>query len=196
MTSPSPGLPGPPDLPGLTYEPVGATAREATPPGFDRLYVRTRIGSGEAVFRTAARALMEWRVHRRMGVRITTEAPRAVRGAVVGVGLGVGPLRVSGPCRVVWTVEGEREAGWGYGTLRGHPQRGEEAFRVRYEEDGSVWLTVCAYSRPAVWFTRAGGPLVRLFQRAYARGCGQALRALVRGQTGARARRSRGPGRR
>lgn len=167
------------DLPGLTYAPVGATARGETPPGFDRLRVRTRIGSGDAVFRAASAALMEWRMHRRMGVRVRTAAPRAVRGAVVTVGIGLGPLRVTGPCRVVWTVEGERETGWAYGTLPGHPERGEEAFRVRWEEDGSVWLTVSAYSRPAVWFTRAGGPLVRVFQRGYARRCGRTLRALA-----------------
>ncbi|MDJ1137700.1 DUF1990 family protein [Streptomyces iconiensis] len=165
----------------LTYTPVGATAGGVTPPGFGGLCARTRLGTGDAVFRAASEALMTWRMHRRMGVRVTTGAPRAAPGAEVTVGLGVGPFRMKGPCRVVWTVEEERETGWAYGTLPGHPAVGEEAFLVRAEDDGSVWLTVTAYSRPGTWFLRAAGPLMRLFQRAYARRCGQVLRRMVAG---------------
>ncbi len=171
---------------GLGYEPVGWTARAVTPGGFRGLRVRTRLGSGEAVFRVAAESVMRWRMHRAMGVRIAADAPRAAPGVRVTVELGVGRARVSGPCRVVWAVDGERTAGWGYGTLPGHPVRGEEAFRVDRRADDSVWLTVTAYSRPAVWWIRAGGPLVRVFQRAYALRCGQVLRRLARSGAGRR----------
>ncbi|GAA2067839.1 DUF1990 domain-containing protein [Streptomyces albiaxialis] len=166
--------------PPLTYGPVGATARGEVPPGFNGLCVRTRLGSGDAAFRTASRALMTWRLHHRMGgVRLAPVAPRAAEGVRVGVALGVGPLRVGGPCRVVWTAEGPDEAGWAYGTLPGHPVRGEEAFLVGRDPGGDVWLTVRAYSVPAAWWTRAAGPLVPVFQRAYARRCGRVLRRLV-----------------
>ncbi|NSC20384.1 DUF1990 domain-containing protein [Streptomyces albus subsp. chlorinus] len=165
----------------FTYSPVGGTASGAVPPGFGRLRVRTRVGEGRAVFEAASRALMEWRAHRAMGVTMATDAGRAAPGVLVTVGLGVGPLRVRGPCRVVWTVREERRTGWAYGTLPGHPQCGEEAFVVEHAEDGRVWLTVSAYSRPALWWTRAGGPLVRVFQHLYAYRCGQVLRRLARG---------------
>ncbi|NGO68356.1 DUF1990 family protein [Streptomyces boncukensis] len=176
----------------LTYAPVGATAQGGTPPGFNGLRVRTRLGSGEAVFRAAAHALMTWRLHRRMGVRITADAERAAPGATVTVGLGAGPLRVRGPCRVVWAVQEPHRAGWAYGTLPGHPECGEEAFTVHRDGDGTVWLTVTAYSRPGVWWTRAAGPLVPVFQRGYARYSGLVLRRLARraagGRTGAEGR--------
>ncbi|CAM5448485.1 hypothetical protein SANTM175S_08391 [Streptomyces antimycoticus] len=47
---------------------------------------------------------------------------------------------------------------------------------MELEPDGSVVLTVTAFSRPDSWLCRAGGPLVPLFQRAYARRCGRVLR--------------------
>lgn len=164
---------------GLTYAEVGATREGRFPPGFGRLRVRTRIGSGPGVFETAADAVLSWRMHRGMGVEITADAPRAEPGVRVVVGLGVGRLRLRAPCRVVWSEDGGRRAGFGYGTLPGHPEHGEEAFVVERAEDGTVWLEVRAFSRPALWWTRAAGPLVPLFQRLYGRWCGVTLRRLV-----------------
>lgn len=150
------------------------------PAGFSALRVRTPIGNGTAVFDAAARAVAEWRMHRAMGVVMDTDAPHAEPGARVVVGLGAGPLRLHAPCRVITTVDEARRRGWSYGTLQGHPECGEEAFLVDHEQDGSVWLTIVAFSRPAVWWTRLAGPLVPVLQRAYARRCGAVLRRLVR----------------
>ncbi|MGI5350933.1 DUF1990 family protein [Streptomyces sp. CA-250714] len=166
--------------PAFSYTPVGRTAHRVTPPGFSPLFVRTLLDTGEAAFAAASRAVLEWRMHRAMGVRMDTDAERAAPGVRVTVSLGVGRWRVGGSCRVVWTAEEERRAGWAYGTLPGHPECGEEAFLVEYAEDGRVWLTVWAYSRPAVWWTRAAGPAVPVFQRLYAHRCGQVLRRLAR----------------
>ncbi|GHH40792.1 uncharacterized protein (UPF0548 family) [Streptomyces candidus] len=78
-------------------------------------------------------------------------------------------------------MDEERRAGFGYGTLPGHPECGEEVFLVETDQaDGSVWLTVRAFSRPVAWYARAAGPLVPLFQAAYARRCGRVLRRAVR----------------
>lgn len=46
------------------------------------------------------------------------------------------------------------------------------------EDSEAVWLTVTAFSRPAVWWARAAGPLIPVLQRAYR--CGAVLRRLVR----------------
>lgn len=193
----SPLSPGP-DRPGFTYAAVGATRDAARtmpdsgpregwtnnwregPWGFRTLRVSTRIGRGGAVFAAASEALMEWRMHREMGVVVDTAVARAVTGAEVTVGLGVGRARVHAPCRVVWTVEEERRTGWAYGTLPGHPVSGEEAFLVDRENDGTVRLTVLAFSRPDVGWTRAAGPLLRLFQYGYARRCGRFLTRIAR----------------
>ncbi|MFJ3637837.1 DUF1990 family protein [Streptomyces sp. NPDC090112] len=157
---------------GYTYDEVGATLSGLHPPGFHALLVRTRVGSGSAHFRLTAEAVLTWRMHQAVGVRIDAEDERAAAGSRVLVSLG--PVRA--PCRVVWTVDSDRSAGFAYGTLPGHPECGEEAFVVEREADDTVWLTVTAFSRPAVWWARAGGPITRSLQRAYARRCGLVLR--------------------
>lgn len=170
----------------LGYPGVGATGKSHAhcPAGFRTLRVSSRVGRGDAEFAVAADAVMTWRLHRTAGVRFGTDAVRAAPGVEVVVGLGVGALRTHAPCRVVWTVEEERRTGWAYGTLPGHPVRGEEAFVVVHDEDGTVLLEVLAFSLPASWLTVAAGPLLPVFQRWYARRCGRVLRRLVRQESG------------
>ncbi|MBC9730572.1 DUF1990 domain-containing protein [Streptomyces sp. TRM68367] len=160
----------------FTYDDVGATREQGfCPPGFRAMDVRTRIGEGWEVFRRASEALLTWEMHRALGVGIDATADRAAPGVDVTVTLaGV----IKAPCRVIWTVEEPRRAGWAYGTLSGHPECGEEAFVVDRTGDGTVWLTVTAFSRPATWYARAGGPATRGLQAAYARRCGKVLQRL------------------
>ncbi len=96
----------------FTYTEVGATRERGfrAPPGFHHLHVRTRIGEGEEVFRRAAEAVMTWEMHRAMGVGIDASADRAAPDVDVTVTL-AGLIKA--PCRVVWTVEEHRRAGWG-----------------------------------------------------------------------------------
>ncbi len=72
-------------------------------------------------------------------------------------------------------------AGFGYGTLPGHPEVGEEAFLVTRAGDG-VWFEVTAFSRPARWYIHAAGPAARAVQHAYAWWLGRTLRRLCAGQ--------------
>ncbi|WP_330459896.1 DUF1990 domain-containing protein [Streptomyces sp. NBC_00820] len=162
----------------FTYEPVGATHGDLTfcPPGFRPLFVRTRIGEGHEVFRRAAEAVLTWEMHRALGVGIDSSADRAAPDVDVTVTL-AGVVRA--PCRIVWTVEENRRAGWAYGTLDGHPECGEEAFVVDRTGDGTVWLTVAAFSRAHKWYARAGGAATRGLQHAYARRCGTVLKRLT-----------------
>jgi uncharacterized protein (UPF0548 family) len=163
----------------LTYEEVGATQAGRLPEGYQHLRHRTLLGAGPAALVAAADAVLEWRMHRAAGVRITASAPRARPGVSVECRLGIGPLRLVAPCQVVWAESGERRAGFGYGTLPGHPECGEEAFIVERDDNDEVWLTVIAFSRPARWPVRLAGPLGPIFQRLYARRCGTVLRRLV-----------------
>src|SRR5262249_23038942 len=78
--------------------------------------------------------------------------------------LGLGRVGIAGPCRVVWARQDETTIGFGYGTLPGHPECGEEAFVVTRADDGSVLLDIPAFSRPAACYARAAGPLGHLLQ--------------------------------
>ncbi|MGV9314902.1 DUF1990 family protein [Streptomyces sp. NPDC003691] len=163
----------------MTYRETGATRHGPLPDGYHHLRYATGIGRGRTVYEAAGAAVLDWRMHRASGARLRTTAPRAEPGAQVEVSLGAGPLRVSGRCAVVWAETGPERTGFGYGTLPGHPERGEECFLVELRGDGSVWFTVRAFSRPARWYTRLAGPLVPPVQRAYVRGLGRALRRLA-----------------
>ncbi|GAB4059197.1 DUF1990 family protein [Catellatospora paridis] len=161
----------------FSYAEVGATRAGELPRGYHHLRYRTRIGDA-SVMAAAADAVLTFAPQRAVGVRITAAGPRAVEGLAVTSGLGVGSLRIAAPCLVVWVEDGPQRAGFGYGTLAGHPESGEEAFLVELV-DGAVWYSVIAFSRPARWYTRAAGPIVVGFQHTYARLLGRALRRLA-----------------
>jgi uncharacterized protein (UPF0548 family) len=152
----------------LTYADVGAT-QGALPAGYHHLSDSRVIGSGQDTFRAAAAALLAWQVQLGAGLRVTASSAVAAPGEVVLLGAGAGPLRLRAPCRVVYTVTEARRRGFAYGTLPGHPERGEEAFMVEQRDDGRIVVSITAFSRPASLAARAAGPLGRLIQRYFTR---------------------------
>lgn len=118
-------------------------------------------------------------MHRTSGARVQASTVRAEAGTSVRVSIGVGPLRFTAPCEVVWTAYEKERIGFAYGTRRHHPECGEECFVVDLADDGTVWFTVLAFSRPVGWYARLAGPLVPVAQRMYARRLGTALRGIV-----------------
>ncbi|GGV74564.1 DUF1990 domain-containing protein [Streptomyces gelaticus] len=163
----------------FTYPEVGATRLGPLPDGYHHLHHRTRVGRGRADFEAAGAAVTGWRMHRTSGAEVRASADRAEAGVSVRVSLGVGPFRFAAPCRVVWAAYEQHLIGFGYGTLDEHPECGEESFVVESADDGTVWFTVTAFSRPDAWYTRLAGPLVPVAQRWYARRLGATLRRIV-----------------
>jgi uncharacterized protein (UPF0548 family) len=151
--------------PGYTYPEVGATREASLPSGYHHVRRDVAIGSGAAAFGAAAEALMTWRMHRAAGLDVLPgSATRASPGAFVRLRAGWGPLSLTAPCRVVYCVEQPDRRGFAYGTLPGHPERGEEAFVLHLTASGQVRFRICAFSRPAILLTRAAGPVARLAQ--------------------------------
>jgi uncharacterized protein (UPF0548 family) len=145
----------------LTYPEVGATAR--TLPGEYRIIRRTaRLPA--AGFEAATRDLFGWRVHERAGLRVAASDARVSPDAVVVLRIGIGPLAVRAPCRVVYVVDEPARRGFAYGTLPGHAERGEEAFVLERQDDGTTIFTITAFSRPATLLARCAGPLGRRVQ--------------------------------
>lgn len=163
----------------LSYSPAGGTRCGTAPAGFHQMVLRRRIGFGPADFARAREGLMTWQMHRDAGLTMTVGAPRAAVGVESLGRLGLAGIGLPVPCRVVWADEQDGYAGFGYGTLPGHPERGEEAFVLDVAPDGALWFTVRAFSRPAAWYTRAAGPFGRLGQRVFARRYAAALRRLA-----------------
>jgi uncharacterized protein (UPF0548 family) len=140
------------------------------------LAVREVIGAGRATFERAADALLAWQMHERAGLEVVASSPVVRPGEVVVVGIRLGPVRITAPCRVREVVREERRAGFTYGTLPGHPVSGEESFFVEHHADDTVTASVTSVSRPAKWYTRFGAPASRIVQKLAARRYVGALR--------------------
>ena len=154
----------------LTYAEIGATEHRGAPAGYRHVASRTYLGEGAAAYHRVAEGILAWELQRRSGLRVRAESDVVVPGARVVSGFGVGPFRINAPCEVVWVRQpapgaGPQSAGFGYGTLPGHPARGEEAFEVMIDAQGAVFLKITAFSRPSNWFYAAGGLLTKAAQR-------------------------------
>ncbi|WP_231482444.1 DUF1990 family protein [Nocardioides sp. URHA0020] len=145
----------------LTYDEVGAT-RGDLPAGYRPAHRRRVLERRD--FDGAVDDLVRWRVHERAGLWVAASGPAAGPGVIVDMRLGVGPVAVRVPCRVVYVVSEPDRAGFAYGTLPGHPESGEELFLLARMGDGRVVFTITAFSRPGTRLTRLGGPVARGIQ--------------------------------
>ncbi|HEX6684769.1 MAG TPA: DUF1990 domain-containing protein [Candidatus Limnocylindrales bacterium] len=156
----------------VTYAPAEiGTSRvgEPMPAGYRHLSYETFIGYGAATMRTSANAVLSLEMHRTVGLRADLE------GDIVR--LRIGPIHA--PCRILFRESAPERAGFTYGTLPGHPARGEETFLVTHGPDDRVWLQVRSFSVAGRWYTRLAGPAMPMLQRRFARACGRALRRLA-----------------
>jgi len=148
----------------LTYDEVGATAGRM-PPGYHHVRARRVVGHGREDFARAADALLAGEAQRRAGARVEfSHHPPMRQGSRVTMRLGFGILSFRIPCLVVWAERTETLAGFAYGTLPGHPERGEERFTLTLAPSGDVVFDIAAFSSPGRWFTRLGTPVGRRVQ--------------------------------
>jgi uncharacterized protein (UPF0548 family) len=166
----------------LSYPGVGGTRDGApVPRGYRQLRERRQIGVADVLDR-AGDVVLAFGMQRGAGVRVTSREPLARTGLDVHLEISLGPLRVHAPTQVVYVVSEPDRRGFAYGTLAGHPESGEELFLVE-RVGGATFAEVRAFSRPGRWFTRLGGPVVRVVQRRFARRYLDALeRALTEGE--------------
>lgn len=166
----------------FSYAEVGATAT-APPAGYDVDRTHAQLGHGEAVFRRAKQALARWQQFRLGWVEAWPADTPIREGEVVAVlGRAVG-LWWLNACRIVYVVdeiEPCEQFGFGYGTLPGHVERGEERFTVAWDRaTDRVTFDIVAFSRPHHPLTRLGYPLVRRAQKRFGRQSVQAMRVAV-----------------
>lgn len=144
------------------------------PPGYAH-FSRTHQLPDSTDFAAAGQALMTWQVQARSGLQLLASSLQVEIGVVIVMRLGVGPVGLSIPCRVVSVVDQPDTRGFSYGSLPGHPESGEESFLLQCAPDGGTTFTISAFSRPASRLARLGGPLTTGVQRFMT---GRYLRAL------------------
>lgn len=155
----------------LTYSEIGETAGPL-PAGYQHLHASRQLGTGRARFEEAAKQLMQFGIQRGIGLPVQTSA----EDVAVGVNIATHLWPFWALCRVVYVIDEPDRRGFAYGTLRGHPETGEEAFVVRHEAGtDAVVLEITAFSRPSYWWIKLGNPFARLAQRVVTR---RYLRAL------------------
>ncbi|MCW2130958.1 DUF1990 family protein [Arthrobacter sp. VKM Ac-2550] len=165
----------------LTYAEHGWTQSSRAPAGYRVARHRVVVGEGRDAFSRLAGGILGWELHRLAGLNVRAQAPRAGEGVHVVPGFGFGRLRLAAPCRVVWVEEGTTRAGFGYGTLPGHPETGEECFVAVLEPDGQVYFELFAFSRHSNWFYKLGGLVASACQRLVTRRYLAAARKLASG---------------
>lgn len=150
----------------LTYDHVGSTLDTAPNPAAPIREHHVDVGRGDGAFELAREGLRSWVTHTGINAAIEPPGQLVELGATVLVVLRVGPAYVIAPDRVVRVIDEPARFAYAYGTLPGHPERGEEGFIVEQLDDGTVRVTIRVQARPATLAARAAAPLVTLLQRA------------------------------
>lgn len=147
----------------VNYPEVGATRHDSLPVGYRHLHREILL---DAPLTSAAEVLMSWRLHERCGLHPESIEPRVVPGAEVV--LRFAWMRI--PCQVVWVEESPERTGFAYGSLDGHPERGEASFVLEPSGPERTRFAVRSFSKPGNWVSRIGRPVApHLQSRATAR---------------------------
>lgn len=162
-----------------SYPEVGST-RGAAPAGYHTNHHRVRLGSGAQAFADACDDLRRWTMFGLPWVTLCFPDAPIEPGTTVGIlarRLGLWTLNA---CRIVETIAEDgplARFGFRYGTLPDHVERGEEQFVVEWDRaDDSVWYDVLSHSTAGHWTARYGRPVVKHFQRQFARGSLEAMK--------------------
>jgi uncharacterized protein (UPF0548 family) len=137
------------------------------------------VGQGEEVFTRAKEGLRTWRAHNVLGPRVSPHVAAPAVGDTVLVTLGTSLVAIAAPCRIVAVIDEAHRFGFAYGTLPGHPERGEEAFVVTMDKSRFVRFEITAYSRPSGALTRLAGPIGWWIQEIATAGYLRAMRSFV-----------------
>ena len=143
--------------------------------GYHHVRLEERIGDA-AAFERAIAGLRTWVAHEGAGLRIHPHEPFAPDATVIVVTT-IGPLRLVAPCRIVSVFKDPDAFGFAYGTLPGHPERGEESFA----SNGAMARRTSPSVRSRSWSTcwPGWGPVGRVVQRSMTRRYVSALRRFV-----------------
>lgn len=166
-----------------TYGAVGATAT-TSPTGYVVDHNRCPLGRGAETFSQACAAVQRWSMFDFAWIELLWRNAPIVEGTTVGVLAQLPVGTALNICRIVYTIDDERDDisrfGFAYGTLPSHVERGEERFLVEWNRvEDTVWYDILAFSQPNHWLATLGYPLTRFYQRRFARASMGAMQRVV-----------------
>ncbi len=175
----------------ITYDQIGATQQNRMPSGFNHDSCRVQLGQGRAAFQDAIGAFHEWRMFPPSMTKVLTSAAKIAVGQTVAIQFKALFLWAVCPCRIVYVVDEHDESarrqrfGFGYGTLPGHVENGEERFLLEWNRDSDdVWYSINAFSEPRHVLAKLAYPYARLQQSRFRRlSCESMLAAMEESPT-------------
>ena len=164
----------------FSYENGVASRKGTAPRGYAVDRYRVRLGEGPEAYARAVEALCGWRQFDLGWVRLLPPHAPIEVGTTVGVFARHYGFWSLNTARIAYLAEESGEVkrfGFGYGTLPGHAERGEERFGVEWNRrlDGSVYYDVFAFSRPKHPLAWPGYPFARLLQKRFRRDSTRAM---------------------
>lgn len=162
------------------YSEVGASRDVDLPRGFHHVRRSERVGDA-ASFDLAVEGLRTWVAHEGAGLRVYPHEALTPGATILAVTT-IGPMQVVAPCRIVNVFKEPYSFGFSYGTLPGHPERGEESFVLNLR-NGATYFTITAFSKAVDPLARLAGPFGRAVQRSVTRRYLKALRRYVEAES-------------
>jgi len=167
----------------FTYPEVGQSGELVSPAARERLAQRYDVdlrefplGKGRELFERARVALLAWRHFEVPWLTFHCTGPVS-QGQAVATEVSIAGVWFVNPCRVVYTeLDRPDRVAFGYGTLRGHAESGEEQFQVSFDPvTEEVRYQLAAFSRPALLASKLAYPLARRIQKRFATDSARAL---------------------
>lgn len=153
----------------FAYPEVGSSA-QVFPSGYDHDREATLLGFGDVVFEKAKQALRNWAMFPSAWTRIfPANTPLQQGNEVLVLFRLFGLWWWRNSSRIVYLIDEPARFGFAYGTLPAHIEKGEEIFQVELRDDGSVWYSIQAFSKPNRWYVWLVYPLARAYQRKFRR---------------------------
>ena len=135
--------------------------------GFDNDKNQIFLGTGEDVWTAAKQAMAEWAMFPDGWAQIYYQNPIFTEGDIVVMCARVFGVWWLNAARILYVLDDENHFGFSYGTLPNHVESGEELFQVKRTEQGDVYYSISAFSRPRFWAVKLTYPLSRFFQKKF-----------------------------
>jgi uncharacterized protein (UPF0548 family) len=140
------------------------------------------LGSGKEVWEAAKRAIKQWAMFPDGWAQIYYQNPIFKKGDIVVMNARVFGVWWLNTARILTVVDDDRHFGFAYGTLPNHVETGEELFQVLMDEQGDVYYSITAFSRPRFWAVRFTYPLSRVFQKKFVKDSLQKMKKITNEQ--------------
>ena len=148
------------------YPEVGATRSTHLPDSYRHDLYERQLGRGNAIFGRAVEALSKWKAQTGAGAEVFPEGARVSEASTVVMLIRVGGLWATLPCRVIYADQDAGSFAFAYGTLPGHPETGEVAFRIdRCDGSDEIVFRIVSFSRTVDPLARLATPVTRSIQQ-------------------------------